>query len=303
MRKIFILLILFSPQFLFSQDSLDFYPFHVGDIWQYHAYDDFGDYYWNRIAGKDSIDEEGNRHLFFRQDFGDGPGDYLDHWMIDTSGAIWSIEEDRPQNTWRLYKFDTDVGELFASQPQLTDAQSWSFLSSKDTVFFLAENRITQRFDFFVGPPEEYPNGVLQLGWHVVQSGLGQTHESSDGYYHVLTGAIIDSVQYGTIVGLPDKNISKPPTRFELFPAYPNPFNGQIKISFLVTKSDLFTIDIYNVLGQRAQRIAKQRLTPGQHSYDWKALNEQGNPLPSGLYIVIVSTKQFREKQKILYLK
>ena len=63
----YVIILMFIPLLLFSQDPLNYYPHHVGDIWQYYDYDNDIGYsgYWNKTLIKDSLDLEGNHHLIF----------------------------------------------------------------------------------------------------------------------------------------------------------------------------------------------------------------------------------------------
>ena len=52
---------------------------------------------------------------------------------------------------------------------------------------------------------------------------------------------------------------------FEMAPAYPNPFNGSTRLSFVLPEASLVSVAVYNVLGQVSLRLPEQRFSVGRH--------------------------------------
>ncbi len=73
-----------------------------------------------------------------------------------------------------------------------------------------------------------------------------------------------------------------------LKPNYPNPFNPETTLRYLVpedlTPGTPLSLDVYNVRGQHVRRLPVERV-PGLHNVRWDGRNAQGEPASSGLYL------------------
>ena len=93
-------------------------------------------------------------------------------------------------------------------------------------------------------------------GAYILLKGLGIYYtEFGESSSATLDGAIINGVKYGTLVGVEEKNESKPES-FTLYQNYPNPFNSQTVITFILDKTQQVTLEVYNVLGQKIAALA-----------------------------------------------
>ncbi len=88
------------------------------------------------------------------------------------------------------------------------------------------------------------------------------------------------------------------PEGFELYPNFPNPFNGSTQISFSIPfKSDV-DLTIYNVTGQQVDSQTFESLVAGTHRIKW-----DGENLPSGLYLYEIKSGNFMLSSKALLVK
>lgn len=74
---------------------------------------------------------------------------------------------------------------------------------------------------------------------------------------------------------------SSQPIRFELFPAYPNPFNPSTTVKVALPDATELDIDVFNLTGRRVASLHKGRSSPGNHQFVFN-----GSTLPSGLYFI-----------------
>ncbi|MGM0586899.1 MAG: YCF48-related protein [Bacteroidota bacterium] len=70
------------------------------------------------------------------------------------------------------------------------------------------------------------------------------------------------------------------PTRVELKPNYPNPFNPATMITYGVPQTSDVSLMIYDILGRRLQTLVNQRQAAG-----WYSVRFNAEHLPSGVYI------------------
>ncbi|MBZ0264837.1 T9SS type A sorting domain-containing protein [bacterium] len=88
------------------------------------------------------------------------------------------------------------------------------------------------------------------------------------------------------------------PIEINLNPAYPNPFNGQTRLTYsLNTQADL-AISVYDIQGRLVDQLFKGVQKRGEHSLYWQA-----GMMPSGTYFVKLGTPENTKVQRVLLLK
>ena len=93
------------------------------------------------------------------------------------------------------------------------------------------------------------------------------------------------------------------PIEFVLNRPYPNPFNGSIKFSLYVIKDSKITIDLIGINGRRIIRLFSGELSSGNHNYNWRGIDQNGNQVSSGVYYIKVSGEKTGEWKPITFLK
>ena len=93
------------------------------------------------------------------------------------------------------------------------------------------------------------------------------------------------------------------PIEFVLNRPYPNPFNGSIKFSLYVIKDSKITIDLIGINGRRIIRLFSGELSAGNHNYNWRGIDQNGNQVSSGVYYIKVSGEKTGEWKPITFLK
>ena len=86
--------------------------------------------------------------------------------------------------------------------------------------------------------------------------------------------------------------------RFDLMPAYPNPFNPSTKLSFSIDTPSELKLEVYDVSGKLVETAAKRFYQSGSHMIQWNASEHS-----SGMYFVHLVKGSKRLTQKILLLK
>ena len=64
----------------------------------------------------------------------------------------------------------------------------------------------------------------------------------------------------------------------------PNPVDNFTEISFTLSEPLYLTITIYNLIGEPVKQIVRDRYLKGSHRVVWKAVDEEGNLVPNGVY-------------------
>jgi endonuclease I len=94
------------------------------------------------------------------------------------------------------------------------------------------------------------------------------------------------------------------PARLSLSPAYPNPFNPEVTLSFEVNEaSESIQIQIFDIQGQLVDTPVQNVYATGAYSVTWRGTNQRGEPLPSGIYLVKLSNAHEALFQRVTLLR
>ncbi|MBN1480549.1 carbohydrate binding domain-containing protein [candidate division KSB1 bacterium] len=76
---------------------------------------------------------------------------------------------------------------------------------------------------------------------------------------------------------------------YELFAAYPNPFNMNTTISFSLSQKDKIDLTLYDMHGRLIRTLASGLKDAGHHHIRWDGRDESFNVVPSGIYFYRLS--------------
>lgn len=88
------------------------------------------------------------------------------------------------------------------------------------------------------------------------------------------------------------------PDDYSLTQNYPNPFNPSTLIRFSIGKTGFTTLKLYNVLGKEVAALVNGELETGPHEITFDASN-----LPSGTYLYTLTSGDYSETRKMMFLK
>lgn len=90
---------------------------------------------------------------------------------------------------------------------------------------------------------------------------------------------------------------------FKLKQNYPNPFNTNTNISYELETASKISIKIYNILSQEIRNLVSEYSPAGTFKINWDGLNDSGNQVNSGIYILRFQAGEFFETLKMIMLK
>lgn len=93
------------------------------------------------------------------------------------------------------------------------------------------------------------------------------------------------------------------PTEFAVYVNYPNPFNPNTMITFDLPARLNTEVTVWNLLGQKVRTLHSGELRAGQHTLSFNGRDENGLPLPSGIYFYRVKAGHFVSTRKMMLLK
>lgn len=93
------------------------------------------------------------------------------------------------------------------------------------------------------------------------------------------------------------------PRVLELAQNFPNPFNPETTIEFVLPKNDMVKLEVYDLLGRRIATLIQGGLTAGQHRLVWRGSAEDGNGASSGIYYYRLTTSSGTLARKMLLIR
>ena len=100
--------------------------------------------------------------------------------------------------------------------------------------------------------------------------------EDGDLLLRAVVRTLANSVEELSLAGQPDE--------FNLYQNYPNPFNGGTSIRFELSETTASLLRIFGLDGRLL--FEKSYYRAGAFVEKWNAVSENGEPLPSGVYLI-----------------
>ena len=86
--------------------------------------------------------------------------------------------------------------------------------------------------------------------------------------------------------------------KWNIYPAYPNPFNPLISLPYEILFDEYVEVDIYNLKGEKISNLFNGFQLAGNHVLHWNADN-----FSSGIYIARFKLDSYRYSQKLVLIK
>ena len=90
---------------------------------------------------------------------------------------------------------------------------------------------------------------------------------------------------------------------FQLFQAYPNPFNPTTTIEYSLPDDGYAEIKIIDLLGREVRTLISGEQSGGAHQVIWNSLDNTGVPVASGVYFYNMTAEGFSETRKLLLIQ
>ena len=249
---------------------------------------------------------------------GDGPGglindntyglDLTGFGSVGSWGEMSAPPADPDGNRWRFTDIPGHTEIVAAGQLYPYDFRGFSSLSQVDTFAIRIDGARVESSGVLVS----WPNDLNTYGssWKLYSrtgSVLAEVANmtTTTSYNFEATGSTINFViiKVGlstTDVRLVDNGI---PSVFQLEQNYPNPFNPSTKINYAVKKLSHVRIAVYNLLGQEIATLVNGELAAGRYTINWNGIDSKGRSLSTGIYIYRMTTGNFTETKKMMFMK
>ena len=92
------------------------------------------------------------------------------------------------------------------------------------------------------------------------------------------------------------------PASNQIISNYPNPFNAGTKIKIRIRQAGPVSLNIYDLQGQKIRTLLREELGMGDHTYTWFGLDDEGQGVSSGIYIIQFNSGQDQDSRRALLL-
>lgn len=253
--------------------------------------------------------QEGNEDLFFKKFCG---MDNTNTWITGRCG--WTH---MPPNTTSDYIYDDTTLVLSDCEdwnPQHDGIQKWVNVATwRDIPYDWPEEPDWTPWDSPYSVLAHRAETHFYIYWR--QNIPGRNNEISYGSNATLNNwwqiigdwdnVIENGVGLYTVINRSDPALVL--NNFQLHQNYPNPFNASTRIHYELPISAHVSITIYNLCGQLIYSLNQNQLPAGNHELVWDGVNNQGQPVASGIYFLQIRVKSIHEsgvyQKKMVLLK
>jgi len=266
-------------------------PLHIGDVWQYT-----GDgYYTNINITKDTVV---NSIKYYKKviDF----DERIVTWeRFDSSGNSFILDfEDIDEDGYNDDELPADSLELPGYSRFITYKHMYKYFSNTfiEGLTALIYDTLWVVFDKDTVLAKHVQYDICFCS-DIICDKYGVIRVYGDGVLDILTGAIINGKQYGTIVNV-EKASMNLPNEIKLGNNYPNPFNPVTTIDYTIPVSGMVTLKVYDTLGREVVTLVNENKNRGRYSVIFNAVD-----LPSGVYYYTLAIDSKKITKKMIFLK
>lgn len=166
----------------------------------------------------------------------------------------------------------------------------------RDNRLFISDNNWNEISSYDISAPQT-PVLIDRYAWNLSTSDMwvnGNLLYTANGAY----GLNIHDLNLVSV----DDPVQVPPSVFQMR-NYPNPFNPETMISYILPASGKVSLEIFNSRGQLVRSMLHQEQLAGEHSLIWNGKDDSGHSVASGLYLCRIACNGTHETRKMLLLK
>jgi len=119
-----------------------------------------------------------------------------------------------------------------------------------------------------------------------------------DGDYEL---SVTPKTEYPT--GISDESKQIKPSKYILYPNYPNPFNPTTTITYSIPQQKNVLLEVFNVRGEKVATLVNGRMRAGTYNVSWDGKDSFGRFVPSGIYLCKIRAGSYQHTIRMLLLK
>jgi hypothetical protein len=144
----------------------------------------------------------------------------------------------------------------------------------------------------------------VQLGWDIPAADEGRWELVVDGDALFLSGdGTLSLGKLVTPVQLTLRQLAALPLAYHLGSNYPNPFNPETTIRYVLRHTGPVSLAVYDIAGQLVRILVTDEQPAGYYQITWDGRNTSDAQVASGVYLYELRAGNFRSVQKMLLMK
>lgn len=193
-----------------------------------------------------------------------------------------------PQGVQLFWITESELDNLgFIVERRIKEAPDWITIASFQTNTELTGQGTT-------GQRTEYQF----LDQHVHQGFIYQYRLSDVSVNGKRTSYHPIDVLIGNITGTKRPSIETLPDKFEMLPAFPNPFNPQTAFRYHIPNACQVSLKVFDIAGRMVAWLVEGSFSAGEYQINWNAVES-----PGGTYLIVLQAGAERQVQKVVLLK
>ena len=93
------------------------------------------------------------------------------------------------------------------------------------------------------------------------------------------------------------------PGSYELAQNFPNPFNPSTIIRYVLPQYSKVKLEVFDVKGRYIRSLIDKIVPSGAHFVQWDSRDSQGRKVPNGVYFYTITTNDFTQTKKMVFIK
>lgn len=172
-------------------------------------------------------------------------------------------------------------------------------LINPNGTILLSETPIWQDSEHYVGNVTTAAGGIVTyVAWDKY---IPREYKSNWADSWDFTGIYVQKYDFSALDNQ-DNEIS-PAISGILAQNYPNPFNPCTNISYSILKSDVVTLEVFNLRGQKIKTLVNESKAVGNYSVTWDGTDNNGKAIGSGVYLYKLRSGKFSASKKMILMK
>ena len=208
---------------------------------------------------------------------------------VESDSDIYGVQFDIKYNSQELYLSEVDIKskvdgvKIYSRVKEAGIARVLMFGMNGEKILDINTNNIADILDINFQPADMF-NGVSKVELIDV----------------ILAGKGGEEVSVSTPIFEVSFNM---PTRTSLSKNYPNPFNSSTSIDYELSTSGLVSMIIYDLKGSEVKTLVQEYQDANYYNIVWNGLNNNGQSVSSGRYLLKMSTPGYTESITMTLLK
>ncbi|MDZ7372321.1 MAG: SMP-30/gluconolactonase/LRE family protein [candidate division KSB1 bacterium] len=196
---------------------------------------------------------------------------------------VWDVKDDLTITNKKLFYAMTGSG---AADGMKTDTEGRLYCSGPGGVWiFSPDGKVIDKI--------KVPETVTNLNW-------------GDADYRTLyitAGVSVYSIRLDAVGAGVKEKLPSMLKGFELLPNYPNPFNAGTTLSFRLDRTAHVSLSIYDGLGREIKSLQNGLMPAGLHRFEFSAIDNNGFPLPTGIYFCRLQVEKEIQTRKMALIR